>query len=114
MAATTATLTLLGKSGRTYSIDCAVPDAVATQVTFNPTGLATSTSPSSFRVQEDSTIIDLSMTTAPTAVGLVIQADSAPVVGGTLRYSNQLTTLANRQKLQIGVRAGSFIGAIQF
>jgi len=114
MAATAGTLTLLGKSGRTYSVDIYIPDAVSTQLTFNPAGLAASTSPSTFRVQEDSTIIDLSIGTAPTAVGVVVQADSAPVTGGALRWANQLQTLANRQKLQIGVRAGSFIGGLQF
>ena len=114
MAATAGTLTLLGKSGRTYSVDLYIPDATATQLTFNPAGLAASTSPSTFRVQEDSTIIDVSIGTAPTAVGCVIQADSAPVTGGALRWANQLQTLANRQKLQIGVRNGSFIGALQY
>ena len=114
MAATAGTLTLLGKSGRTYSVDLYIPDATATQLTFNPAGLAASTSPSTFRVQEDSTIIDVSIGTAPTAVGVTLQADSAPIIGGALRWANQLQTLANRQKLQIGVRAGAFIGGLQF
>jgi len=114
MAASAGTMTLLGKSGRTYSVDLYLPDAVATQLTFNPAGLSTTTSPSTFRVQEDSTIIDLSIGTAPTAVGVTLQADSAPIIGGALRWANQLQTLANRQKLTIGVRAGSFIGGLQF
>jgi len=113
MAAQAGTMTLLGASGRTYTVDLYVPDAVGTQLTFNPTGLASSTSPTTFRVQEDSTIIDVSGA-APTAVGFVIQSDSAPVTGGALRWANQLATLVNRQKLAIGIRKGSFIGAIQF
>lgn len=113
MAAQAGTMTLVGKSGRTYSIDLYIPDAVDTQLTFNPAGKASSTSPANFRVQEDSTIVDVSGV-APTAVGFVLQADSAPITGGSLRWANQLTTLVNRQKLAIGVRAGSFIGAIQF
>ena len=114
MAATAGTMTLLGKSGRTYSIDLYIPDATGTQLTFNPNGLAASTSPSTFRVQEDSTLIDVSIGTAPTAVGFVLQADSAAVVGGALRWANQLQTLANRQKLAIGLKGGSLIGGIQF
>lgn len=114
MAATSGTLTLLGKSGRTYSIDLYIPDAAAGLILFNPAGLAGSTSPSSFRVQEDCTIYDLSIGTAPTAVGALLQVDSAPVTGGALRYANQLQTLANRQKLAVGVRNGSFISAVNF
>lgn len=114
MAATAGTLTLLGKSGRTYSVDTYIPDAVSTQICFNSAGLASSTSQTTFRVPEDATIIDYSIGTAPTAVGVVLQADSAPIIGGALRWANQLQTLANRQKLQIGVRAGSFIGGLQY
>jgi len=113
MAATAGTMTLLGKSGRTYTVDIYVPDATGTQITFNPAGLAASTSPTTFRTQEDCAIIDISGA-APTAVGFTVQVDSAPVTGGALRWANQLATLATRQKLNIGVRAGSFIGALQF
>ena len=114
MAAQAGTLTLLGKSGRTYTVDVYVPDAVGTQLTFNPAGLAASTSQTTFRVPEDASIIDFSISAASTAVGVTLQADSAPIIGGALRWSNQLASLANRQKLQVGVRAGSFIGGLQF
>ncbi len=114
MAATAGTITLLGASGRTYSIDAYIPDATGTLLTFNQAGLATSTSQPTFRLPENATIIDFSTGTAPTAVGVVLQADSAPIIGGALRWANQLQTLANRQKLNIGVKAGTFLGGIQF
>ena len=113
MAATAGTLTLLGKSGRTYAIDLYIPDSISTLLTFNPNGLATATSPSTYRVPEDCSIIDVSGA-APTAVGFNVQVDSGAVNGGSLRWANQLATLVNRQKLNIGVRAGSFISALQF
>jgi hypothetical protein len=114
MAATAGTLTFLTNSGKTISVDAYIPDATGTQLTFNPAGLAASTSPASFRLPEDATLIDVSIGTAPTAVGTVIQADTAPVIGGALRWANQLQTLANRQKLAIKLRAGAFVSAIQF
>jgi hypothetical protein len=114
MAATAGTLTLVGKSGRTYSIDVYIPDATGTLLTFNQAGLAASTSQPTFRLQEDASIVDFSIGTAPTAVGVVLQSDSAPIIGGALRWANQLQTLANRQKLAVGVRAGAFIGGVQF
>ena len=114
MAATAGTLTLLTDSGKTQSIDVYIPDATGTQLTFNPAGLAASTSPSTFRIQENATVIDFSIGTAPTAVGVVLQADSAPIIGGALRWANQLQTLANRQKLAVKLRAGTFIGGLQF
>lgn len=114
MAATAGTLTLLGRSGRTYSVDVYIPDATGTQLSFNPAGLAASTSQTTFRVPEDCTIIDFSIGTAPTAVGVTLQADSAPIIGGALRWANQLQTLANRQKLAVGLKAGAFLGGIQF
>lgn len=116
MAASAGTITLVGnKTGKTYSIDVYLPDATGTLLTFNQAGLAVSTSQPTFRiVDEPATIIDFSIGTAPTAVGVTLQKDSAPVIGGALRWANQLQTLANRQKLSIPVPQGAFVGGIQF
>lgn len=117
MAATAGTITFQSlKTGTTKSVDLYIPDSTATQLTFNPSALAASTSPATFRVPttEDWRIIDISIGTAPTAVGVAIQVDSAPLVGGALRWANQLQTLANRQKLDIRIPAGSFVGGLQF
>jgi hypothetical protein len=114
MAASNATMTLLGKSGRTYTVDCYVPDAVATQITFNPTGLAASTSPSNIRIPEDCILYDWSAVAAPTAVGFTISVNSGVINGGTLRHANQLCSLPNRQKLKIPLAKGDIMTALQF
>lgn len=115
MAATAGTLFLVGKTTRrTYTVDLYIPDAVATDLTFNPAGLAASTSAATFRVPEDSVIVDVAIGTAPTAVGATLNVNGAVANGGAIRWANQLATLANRGKLSLGVRAGDFIGFRQF
>jgi hypothetical protein len=114
MAATFGTLLCVGKSGRTYSVDMAVPDAAAGIITFNQSGLAATTSPNNFRAPEDITIVDFVILAAPTAVGAALNINGGVVNGGALRMTNQLASLANRAKLKIGVRAGDFIGFTNF
>jgi len=114
MAATAGTLVLVGKSGRTYNVDLYIPDAVATAVTFNPAGLAASTSPATYRVPEDVIIQDLSIGTAPTAVGCALAVNGAVANGGTFRWANQLQTLANRIKVRLAVSKGDFVSFTQF
>jgi hypothetical protein len=112
MAAELGTIVLVGTSGRVYSIDAQIPDAVASQVTWNSAGAATATSSSTFRALEDSFITDFSVATGTTCTGATLTSDGNPIVGGVLRFANQLNTLANRPKLAIPVRRGSFVGAI--
>lgn len=115
MAASAGTLTMVGKkSGRTFAVDLYVPDAVATNLTFNPGGLAGTGSPATYRVPEDVVIIDISVAAAPTAVGAALQVNGAVANGGAVRWANQLSTLANRQKLALPVNAGDFIAFLQF
>lgn len=114
MAASNATLVIAGNSGKVYSIDVYVPDATATYLGFNPTGLAASTSPTQLVVPEDGVIVDYVAVAAPTAVGFNVQLDSASQPGASLRHANQLCTLANRQKLRIPVRRGQILQGLQF
>jgi hypothetical protein len=114
MAASNGTLVIAGKSGKVYSIDTYVPDAVATYLGFNPTGLAASTSPTQLVIPEDGMIVDYVQVAAPTAVGFNIQLDSAAQPGAALRHANQLCTLSTRQKLRIPVRKGQILSALQF
>lgn len=114
MAATAGSMTLIGKSGRTWTVDLYIPDATATFLSFNPAGLAASTSPATYRIPENCVIYDISIGTAPTAVGAALSVNSGVVNGGTLRWANQLQTLANRQKLNIPLNAGDFISYTQF
>jgi len=113
MAAQQATLTILGNSGRTFTIDIYAPDAAGTQITFNPSGAAASTSPTTFRIPESGVIVDYAIAASPTATGVVMYRNSGAILGGTLRHANQLVTLANRQKLRIPVQSGDFISAVQ-
>jgi len=115
MAATAGTLVLRSIStGRTYNIDLYVPDAVATAFTFSPAGLAGTGSPATYRVPEDVRIEDISIAAAPTAVGATLNVNGAPIAGGTIRHANQLSSLNNRLKLNIGIKGGDFIGYTQF
>jgi len=115
MAAQNGTLTLKGvKSGKNYFVDIYLPDAVATRWTFNPSGAAVSTSKDTYKFVEDCVLVDVSMATAPTATGCILQIDGATVNGGALRYTNQLAALPNRIKLSIGARAGQELGSLQF
>ena len=114
MAAQQATLTLVGKSGRSYAIDVHAPDAAATQLCFNPSGAAASTSPNTLRVPEDCVITDISIAASPTATGAVLYRNSGSIIGGAIRWANQLDSLVNRQKLRIPLNAGDFLSAVQF
>lgn len=114
MAAQAGTIILVGKSGRTYTLDLYVPDATGTNLTFNPSGLAASTSPTSWRAPEAVTIVDVSIGTAPTAVGCIWQANYTNINGATLRWANQLAANPNRPKLRIGLNAGDIMSSIQF
>ena len=103
----------MGQSGKTYTIDCYVPDATATFITFNPSGLAASTSPNHFTTLEPCTVVDISGA-APTAVGGVFQVGDATLNNATFRWANQLATLANRMKLRIPLPGGVQISILQF
>jgi len=113
MAASAGTMVLLGKSGRTHTIDLYIPDAVATYLTFNPAGLAAATSPDSLRVPEDCILQEITTATAPTAVGGTLLVNSGRVNGGTFRWADRLNTLSNRAKLAVPIRAGDFISVLQ-
>lgn len=112
MAAQNATLTLLTRGG-TKTIDVYLPDAAGTLGTFNPTGPAGTTSPSTFRVPESGIIYDISVAASTTATSAVFVINSGVVNGGVVRWANQLAANPNRQKLKIPVKAGDFVGLNQ-
>lgn len=113
MAASAGTAVFLGKSGRIFSIDLYIPDAVATLLTFNAAGLAASTSPDTYRVPEDCVLVDVTTATAPTAVGGSLRVNSGVVNGGTFRWADRLNTLSNRAKFAVPIRAGDFVSVLQ-
>lgn len=114
MAAQNATLLLYGiASKRTYTVDVYAPDAAGTLLGFNPTGAAGSASPTTYRVPEDVVIKDISVAASPTATNFTINVNGNVIVGGVIRWANQLNSLPFRTPLNIPVRAGDFIGGTQ-
>ena len=114
MAAQAGTIVLVGKSGKTYTVDAYVPDATGTFLALNASGLAASTSPSTYRVQEDCLLKDVSIGTAPTAVGAILQRNNSSENGATIRWANQLAANPNRMKLNVPIYAGDFLSFLQF
>jgi len=114
MAAQQATMLLYGlNSKRTYAIDIYAPDAAGTSLCFNPTGAAGSGSPTTFRVPENVVIKDISIAASPTATNVTLTINNSVIVGGVIRWANQLNTLPFRTPLNIPVNAGDFIGGVQ-
>ena len=114
MAAQAGTIVLVGKSGKTYTIDAYLPDATGTFLGLNASGLAGTASPTTWRAPEDCLIKDVSIGTAPTAVGTILQRNNANENGATLRWANQLAANPNRMKLNIPIYAGDFVGFVQY
>ena len=113
MAASAGTILLRGVSGKTYTVDLYIPDAVATYLTFNGNGAAAATSPNDYRIPEDCVFEDISTAAAPTATGASLIVDSAAINGGTLRWANQLAANPNRPKFAVGLRKGSIVSWLQ-
>lgn len=117
MAANAGTVVLKGnKSGRTYTVDAYVPDATATFLTLNGSGIAATTTGTHWTApaSEDCTLVDISIGTAPTAVGAILQLNDANQNGATIRWANQLAANPNRMKLAIGIPSGAQISFLQF
>jgi len=114
MAASNATFIFIGKSGQTYSVDAYVPDATGTKLTFNPSGLAASTSTDYWKAPEACVLSDVIVVAAPTAVGATLTLSGALYTGKTFRHANQLASLPNRAKMNIPIPAGEQVGALQF
>lgn len=114
MAVSAGTMLFKGVSGKTYSVDLYIPDAVATNVTFNGSGKATSTSNAYWNTPEAGFIVDVSTPASPTAVGAIITKDGAQVTNGCIRWANQLNTLATRPSHAIPVSGNVQLGLLQF
>jgi len=99
--------------GDIFKVDVYIPDAVATNLTFNNVGLAGSTSTTYWTAPEDCILIDISGA-APTAVGATITFNGAPVPNQTFRWANQLATLATRGATQWFIPKGTQVGALQY
>jgi len=114
MAATAGTVNFISaKSGRSIVVSAYVPDAAATQFTFNPTGAAASGSPTTYRVPEDVYYTGMDLLAAPTATVGILQVNGAIVAGGMSQHSANLVALATRQKFAIPIKAGDFVSILQ-
>lgn len=114
MAVQNGTLIFKGVSGKTYSVDLYIPDAVATNTTFNGSGLAGSTSNNYWNTPEAGFIIDVSATGAPTAKGAIVTVDGAQKTNTCIRWANQLNSLATRPKLALPISGNVQLGMLQF
>lgn len=114
MAASNANMTAVGASGRRYNVEVYVPDAISTQLTFNPNGLAAATSATDWTAPERCVITDISILAAPTAVGFTWTANGATINGATCRWNNQLETLTNRLAQAVPIEKGTRVGGLQF
>jgi len=114
MTATTGSINLSIAGGRSFTVDCYIPDAVATLVTMNPTGLAAAGSPNIWIAPQDAIITDIASLAAPTAVGAIIKINSAVINGGTFRWGNRLNTLSNRMRQAIPIKKGDQLSILQY
>ena len=114
MGASAGSLIFQGKSGRTYHLDVYQPDAVATSLTFNPSGLAGTGSQTTWRAPEDCALISWSVVTGATAVGMSVNLNSSTISGGSIRHATNLNTLATRDKIFIPIRAGDIFSCVQW
>ena len=115
MAATTGTMVFIGtQTGQTYTVDCQVPDAVATRWTFNASGLAVSTSDDYWKAPEECVLVDISMPGVPTAVGGILLFSGAIQSGRTFRWTNHDDGLNDRISYKIRIPAGEQVGILQY
>ena len=113
MAASAGTAIFKTGSGKVIAVDLYIPDAVATELTFNPAGLAQATSAATFRVPENCMLVDVTTATAPTAVGGTLKRNSGIVNGGTFRWADRLNTLSKRADFAIPFKGGDFVSVLQ-
>ena len=113
MAATNATFVFIGASGKVYTVDAYVPDAIATKITFNPSGLAVAGSTPYWTAPENCVMVDITGK-APTAVGAIATFDGANMTGFTFRWANQLDTLPTRMKHRLSIPVGVQFGCLQY
>lgn len=115
MAASAGQLSLLMKDGSTYQIDAYQPDAVATYIGWNASGLAGTASSTTLTIPKGAVaIVGWSVVAGATAVGMNFNINSGAKPGFTVRHSLHLNTLATRQAIFYPVTEGDQVQALQF
>jgi len=112
MAAQNGTLLFdAGSLGR-LSVDLYLPDAAGGLATFNSSGAAASTSPSTWIAPVDCVLIDMTATASPTATAISLNRNGATINGGVLRFAQQLAANPNRPAHRIGFKKGDQLGGL--
>jgi len=114
MAASNGNLQILLNSGRVINLECYLPDAAGTMVSFSPTTLGVATDGTIFKLPENGRIVGFIHTTSPTAVGFEISLDNQEVLGGTVRYACNISSTVIRPQISIPFKAGQQLTIKQF
>jgi hypothetical protein len=109
MAATPqyAGFTLVGQSGKTYSLDAYVSDVNAGLVNVDGGAGASSSSPTYWIAPENVTLIDYQQVTGTADTEKIRVIINGRPTNNVLRYVPHLTTNATRPRLSIGIAAGA-------
>ena len=108
-----ANFTFIGQSGITYNVDAYVSDVNAALVNLDGGAGAGTGSPTYWIAPENCTLVDFSMVTGTAdteKVRILINGKPMPNV---VRYDTNLTTLAKRAPLNIGIKKGAQVSFIQ-
>lgn len=109
MAATpkTGNVTLLGRSGKTYTYNIYNSDVSNAFVTWATAGAAGTGSVTFITAPEDCVIADMSVVTGiADTTSLVLWLDDGPVPGSVVLWANVVNTLASRFIPRIGIKKG--------
>ncbi len=97
-----ATMTFLGRRGRTFSKDCYLSDVANALINWDAGAGASATSPANFRTSQWCRLIDFAIVTGMTDTTKIQLVVNGQPTGDFLRYSIHLTTLSTRAPLNIG------------
>lgn len=108
------TFTFVGvRSRRIYNVDAYFSDVADALVTFDAGAGAGSTSPTSFTAPEPLILTDVSIVTGTADTTKIQILRGNQPTGDFLRYTQHLTTSAQRSPVRLGFNAGIEIRAIQ-
>lgn len=111
VTASSGTITMKGRSGRTYAVAFYTADVLGTAVKFDSGSGASATSLPFWKVPEPCVLVDVAVVTGNTVTtNLVMTADGAVIPGMRLPEAAFLNTLANRPPLAIGFKQGTNFG----
>lgn len=108
------TFTFVGMTTkRIYNVDAYYSDVADALVNFDGGGGAGTTSPTSFTAPEPLVLVDVSIVTGMTDTTKIQVLRNNQPTGDFLRFTQHLTTSAQRSPVRLGFRQGVEIRAIQ-